>query len=406
MRTWRTMAGIGMALVALVVVPEAVAADGEAVPRLFFQTAEGITAFDLQRGQAAYSAPSARPSGDWSVLVSPTLSRGTPHVRVVNALDGSIVREFAVDEPLHPRVVSFRGDLVALSPHAPGSDGRQPGRARTSLVVASTDGGSTRTYDLPGNVEPEAFSSDGRALFVIDYLPPLAPDRYQVRRLDLATGAVGPVVSPDGATQGQMPGVARTQVMAPDGSRLYTLYTSQTATGAAYAFVHVLDLDEQWAHCVDLPRPFGEAPGAMGITIAPDGEDVYVADVAAGRIAAVPTGPLTVERVGRLSVRDHHRTPYLAADGSLVHVAAGRTLLSVHRGSLVLRNHAAVPSAVHGLVRPADAPLLYVARRHAVDALDPATGVVTTTVTVELPHLAGVGSATPPVGGDTVKCAC
>ena len=42
-----------------------------------------------------------------------------------------------------------------------------------------------RRYMLAGNFEPEAFSLDGRALFVIEFSPPLAPYRYRVRSLDL-----------------------------------------------------------------------------------------------------------------------------------------------------------------------------------------------------------------------------
>ena len=54
--------------------------------------------------------------------------------------------------------------------------------------------------------------------------------------------------------QEPMRGTARAQAMAPDGRRLYTLYTRDaTATEPAEAFVHVLDLEHERATCVDLP---------------------------------------------------------------------------------------------------------------------------------------------------------
>ena len=81
---------------------------------------------------------------------------------------------------------------------------RPEGRATTSLTVVSTDTGDMRDYPLAGNFEPEAFATSGSSLFVIEYLPPMAPDRYRVRKLDLETGEVGAVYSVDGHLQESM----------------------------------------------------------------------------------------------------------------------------------------------------------------------------------------------------------
>ena len=410
MRTWRTWWWIGLVgvVVALLVVPVSVSAQvtASATPRLLVQSPTGVSVFDPQGGRTALWATDARASGDWSALVSSVPSGGGARVRTVDAGSGSLRHQFDVPDRASVRVVSFRGDLAALSPDPPGNGAAPPGRARTTLLVAATDGSDTDRYELAGNIEPEAFSSDGRALFVIEYLPPMQPDRYQVRRLDLATGTMGEVASPDGAAQGQMPGVARTQVMSPDGSRLYTLYTSAHAGGHAYSFVHVLDLDAQWAHCVDLPRPFGDAPESMGITISPDGRQVFVADVASGRLAKMPTDRLAVDQVGRLSVRGHRSAPHLAASSSLVYVGSGRTLLAVRQPSLVLSYHESLPKPVRGVVLPAASPLLYVAHGRELAALDPTNGTIMSSAATEIPRRAQLGSTTVLVPGDTVKCAC
>lgn len=410
MGTWRTtwLSGLCSVLVGVLVVPAALPVHdgGGSRPQLYLDTAQGIAAIDAENGAPSFTAHDARPAGDWSRLVSAAPDGTTTRVSVIDAIDGTTQGAFSVDGRNDVRVVSYRGDLVALSPHEAGRDGHQPGRERTTLVVAATDGSGTRTYDLPGNVEPEAFSTDGRAAFVIDYLPPMQPDRYQVRRLDLATGQLGDVPSPDGANQGQMPGVARTQVMAPDGSRLYTLYTSADEHGDAYSFVHVLDLDGQWAHCVDLPRPFGQAPEAMSLAITPNGSAVYVADVASGRLAEVSTNRLTVARTARTPVRGFGQQPHLAASSSLLYVAVDRTLIAMRTPSLVVRYHEALPSAARGLAVPSTAPLLYVAHRHAIDGRDPTTGSLSTTVRVDTPHLVGLGYGATPPSGDTIKCAC
>src|SRR5207244_13219195 len=115
------------------------------------------------------------------------------------------------------------------------------GRAATDLVIARADGSPPRQYSLPGNLSPEAFSSDTDALFVIQYSPPMAPDRYRVRRLDLATGTIGDVASPDADLQADMRGTAQVQSFSPDGNRLYTLYT-RIEGSRRRAFVHVLSL--------------------------------------------------------------------------------------------------------------------------------------------------------------------
>ena len=73
-----------------------------------------------------------------------------------------------------------------------------------------------------------------------------------------------------------MRGNAHAQVMAPDGRHLYTLYTRDaTPTEPAKSFVHVLDLEQQLASCVDLPPTFAISPlGALAVS--PSGNRLYV----------------------------------------------------------------------------------------------------------------------------------
>ena len=64
-----------------------------------------------------------------------------------------------LNEPLQLRVVEPGGKRVALAtPLAAGADTYRPGgRASTRLVVADLSTGAHRAYNLPRNVEPEAF---------------------------------------------------------------------------------------------------------------------------------------------------------------------------------------------------------------------------------------------------------
>lgn len=96
------------------------------------------------------------------------------------------------------------------------------------------------------------------------------------------------------------------QILSPDGSQLYTLYTKQGTNyahgrptshkpGMVHAFVHVLDLEEGWAHCVDLPMPFGSGDAtASAMALSPSGDLLYVTDAANGAVATIDIDKLQV----------------------------------------------------------------------------------------------------------------
>ncbi len=208
-----------------------------------------------------------------------------------------------LDEPLQLRLVEPGGRRVVLGPPlTAGADAYHPGgRASTRLVVVDVANGSTRAYDVPGNVEPEAFGVGLPALFVIDHRPAKSPNYYRVASMGLDTGQVEPLLGPDKFPLSEdMSGTAREQVYAASGRQLYTLYAQPRDAdlpGARYdwseAFVHVLDLAENWAYCVDLPESFGRGSAhSADITLDPDGASLYVADTRAGKLAVLDTGAL------------------------------------------------------------------------------------------------------------------
>ena len=393
-------------LVAMVAMGAVVSAQSSSVPNslIYLTSNTGVTAVDPSTGNTAFAAPRGVASGDWSQLISTQSARKRTLVRRVDAITGDITSETNVAGALETRAVSFAGDLVALSPDPRGADGEQPGRTDTRLVVLETNSGRERNYTVHGNVEPEAFSSNGASLFVIQYFPPLLPDRYEVRLLDLSTGELRDVPTPDGANRGQMPGIARTHVMAPDGSRLYTLYTSEE-NGNRYSFVHVLDLNDQWAHCVDLPLDLGDTPEAMGIGISPNGSTVYVADGAAGKLAEISTTNLTVTRVARLPYRDASARPAVSTTLDRVYVAMGEKVLALDALTLESDFTASLTENARSIVAtPSDVGQLYVAQRRSVVTLDGDTGQPVSSFPAAKPQLGGAGYPLP--SGATVKCAC
>ncbi|MFG1661204.1 YncE family protein [Micromonospora chersina] len=288
-----------------------------------------------------------------------------------------------------PQAVSADGTRVALTPTGmPVNGGRPAGREVTPVLVADA-GGMRQRLDLRGAVVPEAFTADGTGLFVLDWLPATAPDRYRVRVVDLATGTPGPLSTrdktqvPPGAEE-EMRGDGRQAVLAPDRTVLYTLYTHQPdhqhtrdlvsgRPGDAHAFVHTLNLRERWAYCVDLPHPFGEAAAAgHAMAITPDGGRLLVADVASGTVADIGTEELTVRRT--VPQPRGAGAAHAAAGDDRLYLAAGTTVRALDLTRLTGTVDWRVREPVTGLVTSRDGSRLYVGQRDAVSWHDPATG--------------------------------
>ncbi|MFI2651476.1 YncE family protein [Micromonospora fulviviridis] len=288
-----------------------------------------------------------------------------------------------------PQAVSADGTGVALTTTGVTvNGGRPPGREATPVLVADA-GGVHHRLDLRGNVVPEAFTADRTGLFVLEWLPATAPDRYRVRVVDLATGTPGPLSTrdktpvPPGAEE-EMRGDGRQAVLAPDRTVLYTLYTHQPGhqhtrdlvsgrPGNAHAFVHTLNLRERWAYCVDLPHPFGEAAAAgHAMAISPDGGRLLVADVSSGTVADIATDELTVRR----TVPQARGTgaAHAAAGTDRLFLAAGTTVRALDLTRLTGTVDWKVREPVTGLATSRDGSRLYVGQRDAVSWHDPATG--------------------------------
>ena len=208
------------------------------------------------------------------------------------------------------RIADRDGARLALAdPLADSADIYRPGpRAVTHLVTFDTAVHTTRHYEIPRNVEPEAFGIDSALLFVIDHRPATQPDHYRVGYIDLEVSAFNELIGPNKTPLDvDMSGTARQQVPSASGEQLYTLYVhhghdsshdeQDPATLSTAAFVHVLDLRGAWAYCVDLPA-FGHGPlESASIAISHDGRNLFVADTHAGQLATIATDQLAAERL-------------------------------------------------------------------------------------------------------------
>lgn len=338
---------------------------------LFLSSASGVAVVKPGAALPTLKGSDAVPSRDWSTLVRTKSGRGL--TRVVALDPSSDAERWAriVDGNLRTKVVSEDGTMAVLSPVR--EPGYRDGRSVTKLVVASRD--SDQTISLEGNFEPEAFSTDGDSLFVIRYLPPTKPTRYQVRRLDLTTENVEGVYTPDAHLQRTMGGTARVQAASRDGRRLYTLYTLRGDDGTDYAFVHVLSLDELWAHCIHLPKWFAaSAERSTALTVTPDGSRLYVANAQANSVAEIDTEQLGVSRTAAIGFGMSARTHAAFASDGTLYLASGPRVTAVDTRELTEKRYWLMPENVKGLQVRADAKRLYVALRDRIAPLNAITG--------------------------------
>lgn len=351
-------------------------------------------------GSVLFEHPGAVGSLGGSFVVSPSGSQDSTRLRTVDAA-GGFVGATRVDGTLDVGVVSESGRAVALVDPLPnGWDPSVPvPRARTTIVVADPNGTrDTVTYDLRGNYEPEAFSTDDRTLFLIQHLPAETPTVYRVTALDLRRGNVYPVFGPYKGPAERMPGIRLQQVMAPNDDQLYTLYSSAqpgyapheapVASDATVSFVHVLSLQEGWAHCVGLPKMLWDRPASeQALAPSPNGRLLYVVNAALGVVSVMDTRTLAILRttqIGRTLDGITRTSAVVSDDGGSLYVGAAGQVERIDTDSLTVAD-VWDTGDVTGLGMSADGRRLYVAVGEDVKVLDARTGAELGAVAVPSP---------------------
>jgi len=358
---------------------------------LFTEQGADLSAVDASTGEQVFDASGAVTSPDRSWLYSEKVRSDRAFVSMLDSSTGARLGRMRVAEHLEPRVASTSGELLALAePHEAGATPWLPaGSRRTEIAVVSTGNGATRSYNLKGNFEVEAFSTDDRQLFLLEYRPALNPTRYTLRRLKLGSGDVIPIKRSKQNAPGSMLGTGRIALFSPSGHELYTLYTQQGPNYAhgddgthnhdagVHAFVHLLNLEGAWTHCIDLPMPFGTgAVTTHALAMSADGTRLYVADPSSGGVAVIdPARAKVLESVtmdldaltkGDASAQVGPDGTLYLAGGSHVLALDGRTLETVQRWEMSER--------VSGLAVSSDGARLYLAFRNYVNVVDSTTG--------------------------------
>jgi outer membrane protein assembly factor BamB len=378
---------------------------------LFVRTARGVTLVTGLPEGVAVRLPDAVPSIDWSAVVRAIPQGRQTQVVALDTSSGEELWSQEVQGTFEVKVASQNGQMVALG-RPGGGTGYPDGRSSTTLVIIGEDGSEPRTIYLKGNYEPEAFSTDGGSLFVIEYIPPRAPTAYRVRRLDLRTGEVGGVYTVDAELQTAMQGTARIQTASPDGRRLYTLYSLEDADGDLHSFVHVLSLDQEWAHCVDLPSDFRtEKERAVAMSVSPDGSNLYVADVLTGDVAEIDTTALRVTQTAQLPLGPWGRDPAHAARGAdgTLYLGSGTGLHAIDAATFSPGASWDFEQPIMGIQAGSDGRRLYVGLPDRIAVIDTASGRGLEALQPErVEEISQLGTSTRIVELDTRvgKCAC
>ena len=381
---------------------------------LLLDTVTGPLAVQAPSGSILSTFPNALAGPDGSFVYSAHLDGGTTVLESLIGATGEEASSAEIPGDYRLGVVSGSGRAVALTEPLPaGWDPWTPlPRETTELVVADPSGeAEPRTFTLNGNYEPEAFSVDDRTLFLIQHLPALRPEAYRVTTLDLRNGKVRPAFGPFKSPSERMPGIRLQQLWGSMGDQLYTLYSSArpgyaphqapVASDAAVSFVHVLDLEEGWAHCVGLPEAMWDRPSALQAMAAPpDGSRLFVVDAGLGLVAVMDTETLQV-RTGEIAFgasEDVVRTTArMSADGRSLFVATADSSSSeiavVDVATFEVRDRWSVTGAVTTLGLSPEGDRLYAATDTGIAVIDAATGRPLGMVPLEAP--AGVTEVLP-----------
>lgn len=363
-----------------------------------------VVSLDAGTGAIRFQGAGVPALGSWSSVFSTSSSDAGSVLEARNAITGETLSSVEVPDGLDVRVASPDGGLVALMPPLP--EGASPWipepRATTHIVIADPrTPGEVREFDLDGNFEPEAFSTDGRGLYMISYVPPTAPEAYRVARLEVLSGKVHEVSTGVKGVIETMSGTRLEQVAAPDGTMLHTLYTTAPAAYASHAhqhadaivsFVHMLSLDDGWAHCLALPKAmWGGDAADQAMAVSQDGELLYVVDIAQGLIAEIDTNGPEILRTGQVDFGSASGAPTQAtvtADGRLF-VSTGARIVTIDTATLERTSELAMTAPV--LALGADGSNVYVAMQGQIEVLgagaDESLGTVSTPSLTEISYV-------------------
>jgi len=252
---------------------------------------------------------------------------------------------------------------------------------KTEIRLLDTQTGELRDrIGLDGNFEVDALSTYGDSLFLIEYLPAVNPDHYQVRLFNLTTqtlqeGALVDKRAPDEVMAGERQDV----VASRDGYWVYSLYRRAQHNSA---FIHALNTMDKFTLCIDLPWTSDSTPEqleAYTLALAPSGRVIYAANPALGLVARVSLDDLSVSTVARfepgLAVSESPNRSLISSDGQQFYFTNGQSLWGYNTNNRQISGPYQADAPVTGLGLSSDGQRLYLAHSDdSVSVLNAANG--------------------------------
>ena len=269
-----------------------------AAETLLERASGGLIAYNMADGQTLFHLPRGRLSADGKHYVTAELldnndKGGTTQVGLYDvAANFRLTTLFNQNGSWALGAVSSNGRWAALT-RTPAELEKaawtKAKRWQTDVQIFDTlKRAVVHSIKLDGNFEVDALSTEGSSLFLIEHVPAINPEHYRVRLYSVLNGKLqeGALVDKTAPPDEVMTGYAWDAVASPSGHWLLTLYLD---TRRNSAFVHALDLDDQFAICIDLPSGSGDfnVLKQYTLTLSPDGNKLYAANSALGVVAHI-----------------------------------------------------------------------------------------------------------------------
>ena len=355
---------------------------------LFFARPQGdagpLIAYDMAIGAMRFSLPPGLVSADKQHYLAAKTGADTQLLEF-DLATGAVAPVAQLAGQWELSSVSPTGRWAALTRNPSESEKKAwaaTNQWKTDVQVVDTQTGKVaRQVGLEGNFAVDTLSATGDALFVIQYLPAVKPDHYQVRLFDLTTGTLqdGALVdkrAPDEVMAGQ-----RWQAVAPrDGSWLFTLYLR---TKNNTSFIHALDTQNKYTLCFDLPTVKGnslEQLRAYTLALAPNGQTIYAANPALGMIAKIDLNSFAVTSAASFApdpsaLSASAPVNYGVADKRRLYFTGGRNIWTFDATTQKVTNLSSLDTFISGLALGRDGQRLFVARPdHLPIILDTTSG--------------------------------
>ena len=248
-----------------------------------------ISVLDATTGKLQRTLPMGTPSPDWSRLYVLAHPQQKTTLQALDTHSGGVVSQISFDGWFDLPAANMIGQTGGLSPNGQWlvmERFSQPGN--TNFMLATTSFiQRPRLITLPGSFSFDAISNDGRRLYLIESLAPKRPG-YQVRLYDIQAGALDPHIVVDKRETAPMTGSRVSGIFDRQGHWQYSLYVNQ----GGGPFIHALNLEGNFAWCIDLPLG-GTQPEQMmwSLSLNAGGTALIAVNPTLGKAARVDVSP-------------------------------------------------------------------------------------------------------------------